>query len=180
MLRTVLICVCLILLAFTPVLAQDGTLQVNELTTLDTSLSRDFMSFGYVTAWSPDSAMLAIANVDHVVEIWDTESGEQLAVLQTPFADVLAFSPSGQFLAVGGPVTLVMRVDKILEWETLGEDDFEPASQEGLFHAIIPLEGDGRLAALAFATDDALLTYQAFPSSNSRCRTRLSLTSILF
>jgi WD40 repeat protein/DNA-binding SARP family transcriptional activator len=48
-------------------------------------------------AYSPDSALLATASIDHTVRIWDAHTGQQLRVLDHPDAvNNVAFTPDGK------------------------------------------------------------------------------------
>jgi WD40 repeat protein/DNA-binding SARP family transcriptional activator len=51
-------------------------------------------------AYSPDSALLATASIDHTVLIWDARTGQELRVLDHPDAvNNVAFSPDSQSVA---------------------------------------------------------------------------------
>jgi WD40 repeat protein/DNA-binding SARP family transcriptional activator len=51
-------------------------------------------------AYSPDSALLATASIDHTVLIWDAHTGQELRVLDHPDAvNNVAFSPDGKSVA---------------------------------------------------------------------------------
>ena len=51
-------------------------------------------------AYSPDSALLATASIDHTVLIWDARTGQELRVLDHPdAANNVAFSPDSQSVA---------------------------------------------------------------------------------
>lgn len=51
------------------------------------------------TVFSPDGRLFATGGYSHRVQIFDAETGNRLAILNT-FSDALAFSPDGQTLAV--------------------------------------------------------------------------------
>lgn len=51
-------------------------------------------------AYSPDSALLATASIDHTVLIWDAQTGQELRVLDHPDAvNNVAFNPDSQSVA---------------------------------------------------------------------------------
>ncbi|HVM48544.1 MAG TPA: tetratricopeptide repeat protein, partial [Candidatus Acidoferrum sp.] len=69
----------------------------------------DYRSGDVLVAWSPDGALLAAADVDNQVTLWEAQTWRKLAVLgghgggRFPFKVCsLAFSPEGRWLATGG------------------------------------------------------------------------------
>jgi WD40 repeat protein len=58
-------------------------------------------------AWSPDSSMIAVADLDGVISLWDPDRGISVELADiyaesTFLPDALAWSPDGNRLAVGG------------------------------------------------------------------------------
>ncbi|MBT5536962.1 WD40 repeat domain-containing protein, partial [Candidatus Poribacteria bacterium] len=55
-------------------------------------------------SWSPDGKLIASYGHDHVVRVWDCETGEETATLvgHTDSVQDLAWSPDGRFIASGG------------------------------------------------------------------------------
>jgi hypothetical protein len=62
-------------------------------------------------AFSAGGDVLASASWDDTVRLWDTQTGEQLAVLDIPGATSVAFSPDGTLLATAG-------ADRLIIWGT--------------------------------------------------------------
>ena len=52
--------------------------------------------------FNADGSVLVSASQDGTVRLWDTQTGEQLAVLDIPGATSVGFSPDGTFLATAG------------------------------------------------------------------------------
>src|SRR5215475_329706 len=56
-------------------------------------------------AFSPDSKIIAAADEDGFIYLWQTASGQRVITLRSPgdaAVDAIAFSPDGQLLAAGG------------------------------------------------------------------------------
>ncbi|MBI4602275.1 MAG: protein kinase [Planctomycetes bacterium] len=63
----------------------------------------DNLSFEQL-AWHPDGKLLAASNMDHLIYVWNAETGELLRTLRGHAAQVtsVSFSPRGDFLVSGG------------------------------------------------------------------------------
>ena len=95
-------------------------------------------------AFNKDGNLLASASDDGTVRMWDTQTGEQLAVLDIPGANSVGFSPDGTLLATAGfgDVLRLWRVPK----ETTGTKDASPgtiSSDPEIETGTIPASGFG-------------------------------------
>jgi WD40 repeat protein len=74
----------------------------------------------YAVAYSPDGALLATANADGPIKLWDARQGRELASVEHPYgAASLAFSRDGTRLASGGHggEVRVWDVAAVLAWK---------------------------------------------------------------
>ncbi|MFN8375488.1 MAG: hypothetical protein U0694_21760 [Anaerolineae bacterium] len=91
-------------IAFYPTSTPDSSVSTDA--TISPSEGRTFAHEHLVTdmAWSPDGLYLATANEDHVVRIWDVQSGTLWATIATHAGSVSAvsWSPDGTRIATSG------------------------------------------------------------------------------
>src|SRR5262249_25592605 len=96
----------------------------------------------FPSAFSPDSRVLALVNVDNKVRLWETATGKERRSwrVNQSGVSVLAFSPDGSLLATGSPDETVRL------WDTLNGK---------LVRGCVGHRG--RIQAIAFSPDAKLL-----------------------
>ena len=122
-----------------PVLLQDGqpgrgeaeqlVRDNNQVTLLwQNGLQPQHAGFLNDIALSPDRTLLASVSEENVVRVWNAETGDALASLETELGnpEVLGFSPDGELLALAGN-------DQITFWR-VADGEFSPMP-EGIIHA---------------------------------------------
>jgi len=80
-------------------------------------------SYVYVHAWSPDGAVLATAEWNRTIRLWDGVSGAPLAVLPPDRADITGLAPNGLVFTDGGRrLELTRRSFRRLVWDLVAGD----------------------------------------------------------
>jgi WD40 repeat protein len=68
-------------------------------------------------AWSPDGEKIATISTDGLARIWDPVSGEQLLAFNGPSSeDWVSWSPSGDYLAIGGEIFNASTGNQVLDF----------------------------------------------------------------
>lgn len=101
----------------------------NEISVWDLTNNRYLFDLGintfpFITAqlvtWSPDNSKIISGGWDNTLRVWDASSGEELRVIysDSPWFESVAWSPSGDLIAVGHKDGLVYIIDTI-SWKTI-------------------------------------------------------------
>jgi WD40 repeat protein len=160
-----LLLVLLVGLVGWPVAAQDAPrLMLEPLATLSVRPDQHIMSNQFQVAWSPDGTLMAVVS-DGNVQLWETETGSQVAAFELDEIEALAFNADGSLLAVagrGGNV-LVAYVDVLREIKAITSDTIEDAVfNQGLLRNFILMyqnreESTFGIFDIAFSPDSSVL-----------------------
>jgi WD40 repeat protein len=174
--RTAIIVVILfcIPLATRPALAQDvkaGAIEINKVAVQRAALVRDpGTASTYVFSWS--SKLLATANKDGLLQLWDLSSGQEVASAElVGHPRALALNQDGSLVAVSsGTNILVLRVKELITLKRLTKDSFLDVStlKRGVIYHYAAPGAKFMLNGLAFNADSSWLLGNSWIPNSTR------------